>query len=117
MGQKINIRKSSVFFSRNTNRSMKNEVDPIFNFREENENAQYLGLPNLLGRKKTTIPGYVKDRLLSRIQVWDKQLLSKGGKEILLKTVAQPLPNYAMSVFKLPFDFCNDREKLMCKFW
>lgn len=38
-------------------------------------------------------------------------------KEILLKTVAQALPNYAMSVFLLPLEMCKDLERLMCKFW
>lgn len=35
--------------------------------------------------------GYLKDRLQGRIQEWDKQILSKSGKEILLKTVAQAI--------------------------
>lgn len=43
--------------------------------------------------------------------------MSKGGKEILLKTVAQALSNYAMSVFLLPHELCKDLEKLMSKFW
>lgn len=44
-------------------------------------------------------------------------MLSKGGKEILLKTVAQMLPNYAMGVFLLPLNLCQDLERMMCKFW
>lgn len=46
-----------------------------------------------------------------------KKTLSKGGKEILLKTVAQSLPNYAMGVFLLPIDLCQHLERLMCRFW
>lgn len=39
------------------------------------------------------------------------------GKEILIKTVAQTFPNYAMSVFLLPVEVCKDLEMAMCKFW
>lgn len=46
-----------------------------------------------------------------------KKMLYKAGKEIMLKTVAQSLPNYAMSVFLLPTELCQEIEGLMCKFW
>lgn len=87
------------------------------NFREANEHSLYLGLPNVIGRNKRAIFGFLKDKLQDRITGWDKKLLSKGGKEILLKTVAQTLPNYAMSVFLLPLELCREIERLMCKFW
>ncbi|KAM6569414.1 hypothetical protein CsatB_017399 [Cannabis sativa] len=45
------------------------------------------------------------------------KFLSRAGKEILIKTVAQSLPSYAMSVFLLPLDITRDMEKAMNKFW
>lgn len=36
---------------------------------------------------------------------------------MLLKTIAQTLPNYAMSVFLLPLDLCQQFERLMCRYW
>lgn len=44
-------------------------------------------------------------------------MLTKGGKEILLKIVAQTILNYAMSVFLLPLKMCKEMERAMCKFW
>lgn len=49
-----------------------------------------------------------------RIEGWDKKYLSKGGKELLLKTVSQALPNHAMSIFLLPKQLCSEMESLMC---
>lgn len=61
-----------------------------------------------LHRKKTVAFAYIKDKLQDKLLGWDKKVLLKGGKEILLKTVAQTLPNYTMSVFLLPLEVCKD---------
>ena len=43
--------------------------------------------------------------------------LSGASKEILLKTVAQAIPNYAMQVYLLPLDLCKELETMMNSFW
>lgn len=109
--------KSSIFFSRNTAQEKRQEIGSILQFHEADEHTKDLGLSCILGKNKSAVLGYLKNRLQSRIQGWDKKFLSKGGKEILLKMVAQALLNYAMSVFLLPKQMCNDTEKDMCRFW
>lgn len=52
-----------------------------------------------------------------RIQSWDGMTLSRGGKEVLSKTVVQALPTFAMSVFLLPVGIIKDLENLMNIFW
>lgn len=116
-GQQINVEKSSIFYSRNTSSYLKNELCHQLNIKEAGENSQYIGLPNMMSRKKTAVFGYIKDRLHERLKGWDKKSLSRGGKEILIKSVAQTLPNYSMSVFLLPADICQDLEMAMSKFW
>lgn len=44
-------------------------------------------------------------------------ILSRGGKEILLKTVVQAMPTFAISVFLLPLALVTELERLMNKFW
>lgn len=39
------------------------------------------------------------------------------GKEVLKKSVAQAIPNYAMSCFKLPRTFCSEMESIIANFW
>ena len=48
---------------------------------------------------------------------WKGKLLSMGGKEILIKAVAQAIPTYTMSCFQLPQGLCEDLESIMRSFW
>ncbi|XP_062089022.1 uncharacterized protein LOC133795584 [Humulus lupulus] len=116
-GQKINYDKSSIFYSRNTSIQVRDTICGDMGIHEADDNSTYLGLPNILGRNKSVILGYLKDRIRIRIQNWESRFLSKAGKEILLKTVAQALPNYAMSVFLLPLATSRDIERLMNRYW
>ena len=36
---------------------------------------------------------------------------------MLIKVVAQAVPAYAMSVFKLPIGLCDDMQKAITGFW
>lgn len=38
-----------------------------------------------------------------RLVDWREKHMASGGKEVLIKSVAQALPTYVTSVFKLPF--------------
>ena len=44
-------------------------------------------------------------------------LLSRAGKEILIKAVAQSIPTYTMSVFQFPMKLCDELDNLCAKFW
>ncbi|XP_074342149.1 uncharacterized protein LOC141679584 [Apium graveolens] len=84
---------------------------------EVDECIKYLGLPNVIGRNKSSALGYLTDRMQHRVESWDKRQLSKGGKEIMLKMEAQALPTYAMSIFLLPNKICKDMERIMNRYW
>ena len=44
-------------------------------------------------------------------------MLSRAGKEILIKAVAQSIPTYNMGVFLLPVRLCNDMNAMCARFW
>jgi hypothetical protein len=54
-----------------------------------------------MGRSKRRIFEYLKERVWKRIQGWKEKLLSKVGKGVLIKAVAQAIPSYSMSYFDL----------------
>lgn len=84
---------------------------------EATYNIKYLGLPNTMGRNKNAILGFLKDMVRSRIMCWDGKIVSKGGKEILLKTIFQALPTYAMGVVLLLITMCKEIEQFICNYW
>jgi hypothetical protein len=60
---------------------------------------------------------YSKDRVWRKIQGWKEKLLSRAGKDILLKAVAQAIPTYAMSCFDLTKSLCDDISKMINRSW
>lgn len=95
----------------------KEAIIQVLQMPEANEHSTYLGLPNVIGRNKSTLLGYLKDRVNSKIRSWEENYISRSGKEILVKHVAQTLPSNAMSVFLLPLQITRNIEKTLSKFW
>ena len=78
---------------------------------------KYLGLPSMVKRKKINFFNDIKLRVLNKISNWNNKLFSSEGKEVLIKVVAQVVPAYAMSVFKLQLGLCADIQQAIAGFW
>jgi hypothetical protein len=70
-----------------------------------------------VGNNKAQIFSYLKDRVWQRIQGWKEKLLSNAGKEIMIKTVAQTIPTYAMGCFDITKEVCDQISRQICRFW
>ncbi|KAH9767472.1 reverse transcriptase domain-containing protein [Citrus sinensis] len=116
-GQQVNYNKSSVSFSRNMVEDTIHNICQQLGVVATIDHGTYLGLPSYVGHKKIDIFRYIKDKVWQRIQGWHQKLLSRAGKEILIKIVAQAIPNYAMQVYLLPLDLCRDLGRMMNSFW
>ncbi|XP_074289590.1 putative mitochondrial protein AtMg00310 [Silene latifolia] len=81
------------------------------------EQKRYLGLPTVIGRSKKVITDIIRDKLSKRLQGWRGKILSRAGKEVLIKAVANSLPTYVMSVFKIPSNFCDELRSMVSRFW
>ena len=53
------------------------------------------------------------EKLDKRLVDWSDKYMSMASKEILIKAVAQAIPTYIMSVFKLPMSVRDDLSKLI----
>lgn len=116
-GQKVNRSKSSIFFSTNTGTERRQQICDMLQMEEAGENCKYLGLPNMMQRSKTATLGFLKDQVRRKASSWDGKIISKGGKEVLVKAIIQSLPTYAMNVFMLPLEIIKDFERSIARFW
>lgn len=116
-GQKINRDKTAIFFSRNTAENKREEIKSRWGAQVLSQYEKYLGLPALVGRSKEQAFKGLKDRIARKIQGWNERFLSKAGREVLIKAVAQAIPTFTMSCFSLPKSFCKDVDALVANFW
>lgn len=85
--------------------------------REVVKHEKDLGLPTIIGCSKKAIFAGLKERLWKKLNGWKEKLLSRPKKEILIKAVAQEIPTYMMSVFRIPDGLIDELHGLMARFW
>lgn len=115
--QQVNLQKSEIFFSRNVKRPMQMRMAGLLGVKQVDRHDMYLGMPTLVGQNKTACFSYIRNRLWKQLLGWKGKLLSAAKKEVLVKAVAQAIPNYKMSYFLIPKHFCDDLNKLIASFW
>ena len=116
-GQRINSEKSEVVFSRNEGADLRQNLLTLLQMKEVDYHAKYLGLPTILSRSKKAVFAGIKERVWKKLRGYKEKLLSSPGKEIILKAVAQAIPSYAMSIFKLPETLLDELHAILAKFW
>ena len=117
LGQKINADKSSVFFSSNTPDERRSEVLNLLGPMQDTRHKKYLGLPSIIGNSKVEIFAEIKERVERKLSGWKEKMLSMGGREVLIKAIAQAIPTYTMSCFQILKSLCDEMEAMMRKFW
>jgi len=79
--------------------------------------GKYLGIPSDWGSSKKDMFAWILGRVNAKLEGWKENLISKGGKEILLKSVVQALSQYAMMIFKVHVSICKSVEQKIARFW
>ncbi|KAK6120464.1 hypothetical protein DH2020_045801 [Rehmannia glutinosa] len=116
-GQRINLEKSRVYFSPNTNANLISQILQRLGIPQVSSHGKYLGLPSVVGKSKREVFAAIKDKIWCKLQGWKERQLSQAGKEILIKSVIQAMPTFAMSCFKLPDFVLEDIQKLAAAYW
>lgn len=116
-GQKVNIQKSSITFSKNTPQEKKDKAKAILGISKEGGVGKYLGLPEHFGRRKKDLFTSIVDRIRQRASSWSSRFLSRAGKLTMLKAVLTAIPTYTMSCFQLSASLCKRIQSALTRFW
>lgn len=60
---------------------------------------------------------FLKQKLQSQINGWTSQWLSRGGKEVMIKSIFLVLPTYVMSILLLLLETCENLANDILQFW
>ncbi|KAL8142690.1 hypothetical protein V2J09_015722, partial [Rumex salicifolius] len=101
---------AQVSFSENVNVVVKAAVIGCLGVKEVDRHGKVFGIANSYWEIK-------EDRIWKRLQGWHGNLLSKAGKEVLIKSVLHSIPIYIMSIFRLPDNLISEILSMISRFW
>lgn len=87
-GQKVNTNKSALTFGKRVPNTTKTQIRRQLQIFNDGGCGKYLGMPEQFGRKKVELFQYIVEKVRERTKGWSNKFLSHGGKEILLKSIA-----------------------------
>ena len=115
-GQVINRQKTALFFN-NTRREVQENIRSMFGAQVMTSCEKYLGLLMVGGRSKVNTFKDLQERVSNRVMGWKEKNISKAGREVLIKSMAQAIPTYSMSIFKIPRAVCDGMNSVLAKYW
>jgi hypothetical protein len=115
-GQLLSANKCSILFSESCLEQCQQQVKQILQVTRESFEDKYLGFPTPEGRMRNGRLQSPKERLSKRMNSWAERFMDMGAKDLLIKSVAQAIPNHIMSIFKLPVGFHEDYMKMVRNF-
>ena len=96
---------------------MRVQIKELLNVPNKTLNEKYVGMPSNIDNSKNGAFKYLNDWMWSKVHGWISNTMSTAGKEVLVKAVAQAVPVFSMSCFKLPRGLCEHLNMLIRKFW
>lgn len=116
-GQRVNHDKSSIFFSKGCPQTLRDNAKNVLQVQNESLSDRYLGIPTDVEHSKNGTFKYLRDRVWDKVKGWMEKLLSAAGTEVLIKSVAQAIPVYSISCFRLPRGLCESVTSIIRRFW
>lgn len=115
LGQCVNFQKSAAYFSKSTQGKVEQQIYANLGETKEDHQFTYLGILVGVGRRKKVF-AFIKEKVWKRVQSWKWQRLSKVGKELMIKMIAQAIPNYIIGLCLIPDEICHNIERTLNQF-
>ncbi|XP_057791044.1 uncharacterized protein LOC131008167 [Salvia miltiorrhiza] len=116
-GQKVNLEKSTIFFSGGVTPDLRLELANLLGVQCQGQRGSYLGIPSSVGRSKVEIFQMLVDRTRKKSKDWKRRFLFGAGKIVLIKAVLQAIPTYLMSSFAIPKQICQRLNSVAANFF
>ncbi|XP_012487975.1 uncharacterized protein LOC105801186 [Gossypium raimondii] len=115
-GHQISVRKSNIFFSKDTEANVRIQINQLFGFQEVRNLGTYLGVPLLHERITKSTLSFIVDKVRKKLQSWDARKLSIAGRITLAQSILLSIPNYFMQSLMIPKGVSADIERLVRQF-
>lgn len=115
-GQKINGKKSRIWYSPNTPLCVRTAITIGFGVPPTQDLGIYLGVPLIHGRFKHSHFASLVDKVKGHLSSWKGRLMSQAARLILIQTVTNTIPAYSMHTCKLPGKIVAELEKANRRF-
>ncbi|CAJ2669949.1 unnamed protein product [Trifolium pratense] len=115
-GQKINNQKTEIYFSKNVDQQLREDILNHTGYKHVNNIGRYLGANISPGRSTRGKFHNIIDKIQNKLSGWKQQCLSFAGRLTLSKSVLSSIPYYHMQYAKLPKSLCNEIEKIQRSF-
>lgn len=95
-GLNINLSKSSIFCSPNTNNRLRRRLGEMFGIPVTNNLGKYLGVPILQKRVSRRSFDYIMEGMHNKLSNWKMGTLSLAGRRVLVQSSLATMPVYTM---------------------
>ena len=116
-GHSISWDKSGVFASKRVHPQFLKQVKNRWGLKKLPRGTNYLGIPLFLSRSKNEDFKHIKERMESKTSSWKCKSLYQMGQATLIKSVAQALPTYPMSIGLLLTKLLDELDSILRCFW
>lgn len=115
-GQKVNLIKSKVFFSKNIIDEKATQLSNELGIEKTENLGNYLGAPLLHQRITKDSVSFILEKMRKKLSSWKSNSLSLAGRVTLAQSCLSCIPNHLMQTVSLPSFVCEAAESICRNF-